>query len=244
MNIAVCDDNKEELYDVLSLLKKYKQEHNVSLTYKAFQSGVELLSTVKSGDYELYILDVIMPAVNGIDVAKEIRSFDTEAKIVFLTSSPEFAVASYTVKAMDYILKPVKEHRLFGVLDELMKDNQKPQEGLTIKSKNGLSRILFSRLVYVEAMNKQVYFHLSDNSIREVTGRISEFEQVLLAKPEFIRVHRSYIVNLYQIDNLSQSVITTHQGEIIPISRTLYKDVRDAYVKQLFLEERNTLWIY
>ncbi len=241
MRIAICDDDKEELARISSFLDKYQREHNASLTYKAFHSGVELLSTVRSGDFELYLLDVIMPAVNGVEVAKEIRSFDTEAKIVFLTSSPEFAVASYTVKAMDYILKPVEEGRLFGVLNELMTDSQKPQEGLTVKAKSGITRILFSRLVYVEVVNKQVYFHLSDNSVREITARLSEFEQPLLARPEFMRVHRSYIVNLFQINELTANGLTTHQGNSIPVSRALYKEVRDAYVKQLFWEERTTL---
>jgi len=241
LRIAICDDDKEELARISSFLEKYQREHNAPLTYKAFHSGVELLSTVKSGDYALYLLDVIMPAVNGVEVAKEIRSFDTEAKIVFLTSSPEFAVASYTVKAMDYILKPVEEGRLFGVLNELMTDSQKPQEGLTVKAKNGITRILFSRLVYVEVVNKQVYFHLADNSVREVTARLSEFEQTLLARPEFMRVHRSYIVNLFQINELTSNGLTTHQGNRIPVSRALYKEVRNAYVKQLFCEERNTL---
>lgn len=241
MRIAICDDDKEELARISSFLDKYQREHNASLTYKAFHSGVELLSTVRSGDFALYLLDVIMPAVNGVEVAKEIRSFDTEAKIVFLTSSPDFAVASYTVKAMDYILKPVEEGRLFGVLNELMTDSQKPQEGLTVKAKSGITRILFSRLVYVEVVNKQVYFHLSDNSVREVTARLSEFEQTLLARPEFMRVHRSYIVNLFQINELTANGLTTHQGNSIPVSRALYKEVRDAYVKQLFWEERTTL---
>ena len=241
MHIAICDDDKEELARISSFLDKYQREHTAWLTYKAFHSGVELLSTVRSGDFALYLLDVIMPSVNGVEVAKEIRSFDTEAKIVFLTSSPEFAVASYTVKAMDYILKPVEEGRLFGVLNELMTDSQKPQEGLTVKAKSGITRILFSRLVYVEVVNKQVYFHLSDNSVREVTARLSQFEQTLLARPEFMRVHRSYIVNLFQINELTANGLTTHQGNSIPVSRGLYKEVRDAYVKQLFWEERTTL---
>ena len=85
-----------------------------------------------------------MPIVNGVEVAKEIRSFNPEAKIIFLTSSPEFAVESYSVNATDYILKPVKEDRFFSVLDNLLMDIQKPQEELTIKTKNSINRILFS----------------------------------------------------------------------------------------------------
>lgn len=237
MHIAICDDDKDELAHITSLLEKYRREYQSSLTYQAFHSAVELLSTAKAGDYELYLLDVIMPAMNGMEVAKEIRRFECETKIVFLTSSPEFAVASYSVKAMDYILKPIGENRLFSVLDELFRDSLKPQEGLTVNAKNGIFRIIFSRLCYVEVVNKKVYFHLSDNSVREVTARLSEFEQVLLSRQEFVRTHRSYIVNLYQIDQLAQSKITTHQGKNIPVSRALYKEVRNAYIKQLFWEE-------
>lgn len=237
MHIAICEDNKEDLANTLSLLEKYKQEHNAFLTYTTFNSGVDLLSKEKNCIYTLYLLDVIMPLVNGVEVAKEIRSFNPEAKIIFLTSSPEFAVESYSVNATDYILKPVKEDRFFSVLDNLLMDIQKPQEGLTIKTKNSINRILFSRLSYVEVMNKKVYFHLSDNSIRVTTARLSEFEDILCTRPEFMRVHRSYIVNLYEIDQLTQNKIITHQGKIIPVSRLLYKEIRDTYVKQMFCEE-------
>ena len=191
MHIAICEDNKEDLANILSLLEKYKQEHNAFLTYTTFNSGVDLLSKEKNCIYTLYLLDVIMPLVNGVEVAKEIRSFNPEAKIIFLTSSPEFAVESYSVNATDYILKPVKEDRFFSVLDSLLMDIQNPQEGLTIKTKNSINRILFSRLSYVEVMNKKVYFHLSDNSIRVTTARLSEFENILCTRPEFMRVHRS-----------------------------------------------------
>lgn len=237
MHIAICEDNKEDLANILLLLGKYKQEHNAFLTYTTFNSGVDLLSKEKNCIYTLYLLDVIMPIVNGVEVAKEIRSFNPEAKIIFLTSSPEFAVESYSVNATDYILKPVKEDRFFSVLDSLLMDIQKPQEGLTIKTKNSINRILFSRLSYVEVMNKKVYFHLSDNSIRVTTARLSEFENILCTRPEFMIVHRSYIVNLYEIDQLTQNKIITHQGKIIPVSRLLYKEIRDTYVKQMFCEE-------
>lgn len=237
MHIAICEDNKEDLANILLLLEKYKQEHNAFLTYTTFNSGVDLLSKEKNCIYTLYLLDVIMPLVNGVEVAKEIRNFNPEAKIIFLTSSPEFAVESYSVNATDYILKPVNEDRFFSVLDNLLINIQKPQEGLTIKTKNSINRILFSRLSYVEVMNKKVYFHLSDNSIRVATARLSEFENILCTRPEFMRVHRSYIVNLYEIDQITQNKIITHQGKIIPVSRSLYKEIRDTYVKQMFCEE-------
>ncbi|MBS5983971.1 MAG: hypothetical protein KIC67_15315 [Clostridium butyricum] len=81
MHIAICEDNKEDLANILSLLEKYKQEHNAFLTYTTFNSGVDLLSKEKNCIYTLYLLDVIMPLVNGVEVAKEIRSFNLFSRI-------------------------------------------------------------------------------------------------------------------------------------------------------------------
>ena len=107
-----------------------------------------------------------MPGINGMQAAHEIRAFDAGVKIVFLTSSPEFAVESYAVKAYDYILKPVSKDKLFSILDAVIAEELKPLEGLTVKTQSGITRILFSRLAFVEIMNKKLYFHLADGSVR------------------------------------------------------------------------------
>lgn len=237
MQIAICDDDSSELARLSSFLDTYRQDRCAPVTYKTFLSPLELLSTTKSGDYALYLLDVMMPGLNGMETAQEIRSFDTETKIVFLTSSPEFAVESYAVKAHDYILKPARAERLFPILDALLTEQQRPYEGLTVKTQSGITRILFSNLAYVEVMNKRVYFYLVDGSVREATAPLAEFESALLSRPEFVRVHRSYIVNLWQVSELNANGLITHAGKNIPVSRLLYGKVRDAYIEQLFGEK-------
>lgn len=190
-----------------------------------FQSATELISKVSSGDYSILLLDILMTGLNGMQAAHEIRAFDAGVKIVFLTSSPEFAVESYAVKAYDYILKPVTKEKLFSLLDAVIAQEQKPLEGLTVKTQSGMARILFSRLAFVEIMNKKLYFHLA------------AFEDELLAHSEFVKVHRSYIVNLWQVGELGAKELITHAGKTVPISRVLYGKVREAYMKHLFLEK-------
>ena len=182
MKIAICDDNAQELIRISSLIDNYRLEKNMLLTYKTFQSAAELVSTLESGDadYDVLLLDILMPGLSGLQAAYEIREFDGVTKIIFLTSSPEFAVESYQVKAYNYILKPVSKEKLYTVLDELVKEDQKPQEGLTIKAKGSISHILFSRIVFVEVMNKTLFFHLSDGSVREVNSTLSAIEAKLL----------------------------------------------------------------
>lgn len=238
LKIAVCDDDKTELNHMSEFLAAYRIERNVSIIYQLYSNASDLLADLGNNNFDLFLLDVVMPGLNGMDAAKEIRKFDQVTSIIFLTSSPEFAVASYTVKALDYILKPVDRDRLFSVLDSLVLNSVKLKDGLTIKTKTNLSRILFHQLSYVEVYSKRLYFHLIDGSVKEVYAPLSEFEQALIIRPEFIRVHRSYIVNLWQINELHTDELITHQRDRIPVSRSLCSKVKDAYMELLFEKER------
>ncbi|MEL1136559.1 LytTR family DNA-binding domain-containing protein [Desulfitobacterium sp. THU1] len=237
MKIAVCDDDLQELDRISSLLDTYLKDTKAGLIYKTFHNATELLSTMSISDYDLLLLDILMPGMTGMEAAHEIRGFDTEVKIVFLTSSPEFAVESYAVKSYDYILKPVSKDKLFSILDSVIAEEQKPLEGLTVKTQSGLTRILFSKLAFVEVMNKKLYFNMADGSVREVSSPLVDIEDQLLSRPEFVKVQRSYIVNLWQVAELGAKELITHAGKTVPISRLLYRKVREAYMKHLFLEK-------
>ena len=237
MKIAICDDDSQELAHISSFIDTYRQEKKASLTYKTFQNAIELLSTVNNGDYDILLLDILMPGLTGMQAAHEIRAFDAEVKIVFLTSSPEFAVESYAVKAYNYILKPASKDKLFSILDALIAEEQRPLEGLTVKTQAGMARILFSKLAFVEVMNKKLYFHLADGSVQETSASLAAFEHKLLSRSEFVKVHRSYIVNLWQVGEIRPKELITHAGNTVPISRLLYGKIREAYMEHLFVEK-------
>lgn len=236
MHIAICDDDALEIERIASFLHAYRQERNITLTYKTYINAAELLSTMRNYHYDLLILDILMPGFTGIQAAREVRGFDSNVKIVFFTSSPEFALDSYGVKASDYLLKPVAKENLFSVLDVIATAEQEQLDGITVKTKNGIARILFSKLAFIEVINKHLYFHMSDNSVREVYAPLSEYEGRFLARREFLKVHRSYIVNLWQMRELTSSAFISHNGITIPISRLLYTDVKRIYIEHLFLE--------
>lgn len=237
MKIAICDDDSLELGRISSFIDEYRRERIVPLVYKSFKSAAELVSHAEKGDFSLILLDIMMPGFNGMEAAREIRTFDTGVKIVFLTSSPEFAVESYAVKAYDYILKPVSKDRLFSVLDAVSADEEMPLDGITVKTQKGMLRILFSKLAFVEIVNKKLYFHMADGNVHEVSSSLTAFEEKLLIRPEFVKVHRSYIVNMYHISMLGPKKLVTDSGKVIPISRMLYANVKEAYMKHLFLEK-------
>lgn len=234
MYIAVCDDQIEALEGLMKLLERWQSERRTALRFKTFRSAAELLDTAERERFTLYLLDVMMPGTDGLAAAREIRGFDDAADIVFLTSSPGFAYESYGVRALDYLLKPIRAEKLFPILDRLSLREQKPREGLTLKCGATLVRVPFSQLTYVEVMGKHLYFNLVDGSAREVYGALKEYEPVLLSRPEFMRVHRSYIVNMLQAAELSPSSIRTFSGKDIPVSRLMYPQLQKDYMKLLF----------
>ena len=242
MYIAICDDQINELERVVNLLHMWEKEHNTTLRFKTFQSAAEMLDAAASekDPFSLYLLDVMMPRTNGIAVAREIRSFDEAADIVFFTTSPEFAYASYDVRALNYLLKPVQPEKLFPILDRLSLQESNPQEDLLLKSGATLTRVPFSQIVYVEVMNKSLYYHLTDKTVKHVSGALRECEPVLLSRPEFKRIHRSYIVNLTKVIELSPTAAKTVLGTELPISRGLHQQLQNDYVKLLFTRENNT----
>jgi len=234
MYVAICDDQAEDLKVLANLLNTWQRERKTVLRYKTFRNAAELLDAAEKEHFTLYVLDVMMPGTNGLDAARELRSFDAAADIVFLTSSPGFAYESYGVHALDYLLKPIRAGMLFSILDRLALREQKPQDGFTLKCGSTLTRVPFSQLAYVEVINKRLYFNLTDGRMNEAAGSLKDYEALLLARSEFMRVGRSYVVNILQIRELSPSGIITFSGKSIPIPRRLYPQIQKDYMKLLF----------
>ena len=236
MYIAACDDQIEELEKLTALLQAWQSDRRSDVRFQTFRSGGQLLDAARAERFTLYLLDVLMPGMTGMDAAREIRSFDAAADIIFLTTSPGFAYESYGVRAAEYLLKPINAKLLYPVLDKLYLRDQKPQDGLTVKSNGMLVRLPFSHLSYVEVNGKHLYFNLADGQVREVVGSMKEYEDALLTRPEFMRIHRSYIVNMLQIEELSPTGLRTFSGRELPVSRLLYPQLQKDYMKLLFAQ--------
>lgn len=99
--------------------QSYQEQRQTELSCQGFENAVDLLASIEHQNYDLLFLDVLMPGLNGLQAAREIRQKNDRIKIVFLTSSPEYAVESYSVQATNYLLKPATEERLFPILDQL-----------------------------------------------------------------------------------------------------------------------------
>ena len=156
IQIAFCDDDQTVLDQLSALLEKYRTQRCIQIQCTAFRSPLDLLAEIEKGvRYDILFLDVIMPAENGITVAKEIRQYDTAVEIIFLTSSTEFAVESYMVGAYFYQLKPIWEESFFRLTDSVIAECcRADQRSLVLRCKTGISRIELDQLLYCEVLGR------------------------------------------------------------------------------------------
>ncbi len=239
MRIAICDDDEWELTRFSRLITEYQISRSISFPCHFFRNGFDLLGDIKGGEYDLVLLDVLMPGVNGIQITQELRELDKNVRLVFITSSAEFAVESYNVGAYHYLLKPLETDSFFSLLDRVRGELCiREEEGFVLKNREGIVRISFAELEYVEVINKTVSFHLAGGIIREVTAALADFEGKLLMRPEFVKIHRSYLMNLGCIQAIDTNCVVTKGGHSIPISRQRRSKVRDAYMH--FLHQKKT----
>ncbi len=240
LRIAICDDNISDLSNMVSIVNDYifMQRNKLEIEYVAFQNAVDLIAAMESGQrFDLMLLDILMPLLNGMEAAKEIRQYNQDVKIIFSTSSPEFAVESYSVGAFYYAIKPIWKEKLILLLDKVIAEI-KVSEGTSflIKSKTGLTRIYTNRLEYAEVIGRTIFYHIIDGSVIEAVGSMVELEDELLNHQSFIKPHRSYILNMDYIDTLGQREIVMRSRSSVPIAKANYKAVKSAYISYAFKE--------
>ncbi len=238
MRIAICDDDERDLAHLLEMIAEYQSSRGVNMDCRSFHNGTEFLCDMKGGTYDLVFLDIFMQGVSGLQIAQELRAMDANAKFVFVSASSEFAVESYRMGAYYYLLKPVDASSLFMLLDKALRElSIQKERGFILKNKEGVVRIAYTELEYVEVLNKTVFFHLSDGVIYEKTAALGEFEEELLGRPEFVKTHRSYLVNLSCVQAVGVHYVVTENGHNVPISRQRRSQVQDAYMQFLHQAE-------
>ena len=233
IHIAICDDSKQERQILAALFKRYQELHATPLQIHIFQNGFSLLDAIDQGKrFDITILDILMPGENGIEIARNIRASGTDTEIIFLTSSPEYAVDSYEVKAQNYLLKPVTEEKFFASIESILAelDEKDTASFIIYTTEKQYSRIRVSSLVYGEVTHRTITLHLADQTMISAVMTFTEFQDILKAYPDFIYPHRSYAVNMNYIQYVTKSDIILTDGQKIPLSRNNYTKISEQFL--------------
>ena len=236
MRIAVCDDDVNFLRELSVLFNQYGEEQHCNIEYKTCTNPLELISQIEKGiHYDVIFLDVFIPGINGIQCAKDIRRFDNFVKIVFLTSSVDFAVESYEVRAYQYLLKPLQKEKLFFILQSLERETEIDETNIfVLKSKNNITKISLSKLEYCEVINRKIILHLINGEECECNLRMNELEEKLNNYRMFLKPHRSFLINMNYIQTLTMHSITMECGIKIPVPKEKYGVIKQAYMDYVF----------
>lgn len=226
--IAVCDDERETGSRIRDLVESALREQGVDAAITVYQAPSEVLADLRNNDrrYDLYLLDILMGDENGVELARALRSTGSRAKLIFITSSPDFWRDGYKVEASDYLLKPVDPVELSQVLSRLLKG----PDMVTLRLLSGGTVLLpADGICWAEAFDHTTQVHTATEDYA-VLGTLGEVAKNLPGE-KFFRCHRSYLVNLDRVAQVERTSLHLTDGTRIPVSRGNAQKIQEAIIR-------------
>lgn len=223
LKIVVLEDEKPHLERLTSFLAKYKTEHpEFEYTIDFYDRGILFLEAYKR-DADLIFLDIRVPDMLGMEVAKHLRKVDENVMIIFVTSLTQYAIDGYSVGAFDYILKPIHYASFSAKLERALRmlSYREPELMLDLRTKDSARRIPVNSIIYIEISAHDLLFH-TGNEVLKQWGTLSKYEQ-LLRQAHFARPSTSFLVNLKYVRSVKRDEVLVGD-QTLPISRTKRKD--------------------
>lgn len=243
LRIAVCDDTLEELQTITDLTKEFLFARGLDAEVRSFSHPDALLAACESASFHIYLLDIIMPMVNGLELSRAIRRLSTDAQIIFITTERGFALDAYSVNPLHYLLKPVDKSALFAALDLAAKKVDFGTEtAVTFKTKNGLRTISADSIALCEYRRHSAIYTLTNGETVEtstIPGSFAEHIAPLLRDKRFLQPHVSFAVNMSCAERLDKNGFTLRGGAFVPVSGKQYAAVRNAYMDYRLSPENN-----
>jgi DNA-binding LytR/AlgR family response regulator len=232
LRIAVCDDRLEDRTQLCTLLRQSCPHAEL----EAFSSGEALFWKHEDGKrFDLYFLDIFMDGVSGIETARQIRSKDNNALIVFASTSDDFYRESYDLFAFHYLLKPITKDKLAPVIERAKEQLQREvEQTILINCNRQVRSIRLSNLLYLSSSNHNLSFHMKNHELIEVRGKLDDYI-AKLPQVMFFRCHQSYVINLRHCTALTADGFQLCD-KVIPVSRSYQKEALSRFSNNLISE--------
>jgi DNA-binding LytR/AlgR family response regulator len=235
MKIAICDDRAECLAQLIQIADDYMARHkSAQLTLASFSDPYDLLESADEvGGYDIYILDIVMPGMTGIQLGMKLRNADHDGKIIYLTSSEEYAIDSFKVKAFDYIMKPISKEVFDKTMDEAIAALAvKRNKAAVVKTKDAVVRVKYEDILYVELNKRVLVYHVKGGKTVESTHIRSAFSEAvaeLLTDRRFAPCGASMAVNLDHVNAVAMETVNFDDGESLLLSKKICRELRSAW---------------
>lgn len=229
--IAICEDDTTQLEYLKSLVYRWAKRNHAFCEADGYISAEQFMFTF-DGDfpYHIYILDIQMGKMNGMELARKIRERDKEAAILFLTGLRDYALEGYEVGAFRYVLKPVKEEVFFELMDQIFHGWEKTLVHYFILEQHGeLIKIPYPDIWSIEAQGHYVELTYTDGALRWKTSLGSLQRQ--FEENGFVMVRRGMLVNISRISKVGKMECVLDNGDRVPVSRNQYRKVNEAFIR-------------
>ena len=235
MRTAIIEDIAENTKILLNHLQQYEKETGISIHTSSFQNGMDFISDYHPV-WDLILLDIEMPLMNGIETARKIRQLDPDVLIIFVTCMAQYAIEGYSVRALDYILKPVHYYSFASKMDQVMEIlATRQKKKLIIHARNEHIRLTPEQLLYGEVQNHTLCYH-PQQKLLYATGKQSLTRLAEeLADYGFARCHQAFLVNLQYVVRYDKNNVWL-LNDMIPMSRSYYKSFTQALLTNCSME--------
>ncbi|MFI3115880.1 MAG: LytTR family DNA-binding domain-containing protein [Clostridia bacterium] len=232
IKIGICDDNLKETSHLKNLLSKYSENHNLEFDINTFNNGYLFLDFIKNQQtFDICFLDIYMPALSGIDTAKELRLLDKNTQLIFTTSSKSFALDGYAVQATNYLIKPLKKDDFFKALDLIFeKTSIDTVENIRIPTITGVQFVSSNMISYIEASNNRCTVNLCNKTSLTSSINLTKIHELFNESISFIVVSRSILINLDSVVGLENEKLVLKDGTKITIPRRKKKELTQAFL--------------
>lgn len=228
MHIAIAEDEKECTDVLTEYLSLFGQENNVEIQCRTYQNGMELLSSYQPV-WDLLLLDIEMPLMDGLTLAHKIREIDPNVMIVFITKTAQYAMAGYEVAALDYILKPVNYYAFSLKMRRALSILQTRQQRHLVVQGNGFIRkITLDTIRYIDVLGHTITYHTPQGTISSTGSTSIRVLESDLAPNGFVRCSQCYLVNLQYVQSVEKDTVVLTGGECLGISRNRRKPFMQA----------------
>lgn len=229
-HIAIVEDEASFAAQLQEYLKQYEEENDIRFKVSVFEDGADILADYQPL-YDIILLDIEMPKVNGMKAAEEIRAQDADVTLMFITNMASYAIRGYEVGALDFVMKPINYYIFSMKLTRALKrTKQKAQQEMLLTLPDGVKKLNVQQIYYVEVQNRMLYYH-TEEGVFVVRGTMQSVEQIL--EPyAFAKCNHWYIVNLKHVSEVRKNtaIVAGHELEVSRRNRTAFLKALTDYV--------------
>lgn len=244
MNIAVCEDRKEEADWLCDIIRRWSVQNKIDIEITSYENAASFSFALEDHSFDALFLDIKMPGEDGVTLAKRLRQQSYDMSIVFVTGEKEYIMEGYEVDAINYLLKPIDRQKIYQCLDRIYEKNQQQEPFLLLQTEDNTTIKLLQREIYMIEVFSHKLEYTTQRGVFQTLSSMKEIRKKLISDL-FITCHRGILINLLHVNTIEKNhlILNDEKNNFyrkVPVSRRLYTAVNEAFI-QFYKEEMKKL---